>query len=241
MIVENEYTVKLSEIDKNNKITNKALLGYLEDVGGIHSNVAGYGLLDIPETHLTWILLEWKLQIIRRPIYNEKVKVKTWSKQSVRCYAYRDFEVCDTEGNVIAKAISKWTLIDIEKGKIVRVDDNILSKYYPELSKTVFENEDFEKIREPENCELETEYKVKRSDIDVNNHMHNLNYIELAIEALPEEVYKNNQFDNVRITYKKEIKLGETVKCKYAFEDEKHIVSIKSFDDKILHSIIELS
>lgn len=240
MIVENEYTVKLSEIDKNNQITNKALLSYLEDIGGIHSNIAGYGLLNILETHLSWILLEWKLQIIRRPIYNEKIKVKTWSKESIRCYAYRDFEVCDIKGNVIAKAISKWTLIDIEKGKIVRVDDKILSKYNPELNKTIFENEDFEKIREPEKYELETEYKVKRADIDVNNHMHNLNYIELAVEALPEQVYKENQFDNVRITYKKEIKLGETIRCKYAFEDGKHIVSIKSQDDKILHSIIEL-
>ena len=40
--------------------------------------------------------------------------------------------------------------------------------------------------------------------------------------------------------YKKEIKLGETVKCKYAYENNKHIVAIKSEDDKILHAIIEM-
>lgn len=241
MIIEKEYTVKLSEIDRNNQATNKALLSYFEDVGGIHSNIAGYGIYDIPKTHLTWLLLEWKLQVIRRPLYNETIKVKTWSKDSIRCYAYRDFEVCDKNGNVIVKAISKWTLIDIEKGKIVRVDDSVLSKYEPELEKTVFENEDFEKIREPENCELETEYKVRRLDIDINNHMHNLNYIDLAIEVLPEEIYTTNQFDNIRISYKKEIKLGATVKCKYSHENGEHIVSIKSEDDKILHAIIELN
>ena len=32
MIVEREYYVKLSEIGKENKITNKALLGILEDI-----------------------------------------------------------------------------------------------------------------------------------------------------------------------------------------------------------------
>ena len=37
MIVEREYYVKLSEIGKENKITNKALLGILEDIGGVHS------------------------------------------------------------------------------------------------------------------------------------------------------------------------------------------------------------
>ena len=39
MIVEREYYVKLSEIGKENKITNKALLGILEDIGGVHSNI----------------------------------------------------------------------------------------------------------------------------------------------------------------------------------------------------------
>ena len=55
MIVEQEYIVKLSEIGKDDKATNKAILSYLEDAGGKHSNIAGYGLLDIPQTHLTWL------------------------------------------------------------------------------------------------------------------------------------------------------------------------------------------
>ena len=70
--------------------------------------------------------------------------------------------------------------------------------------------------------------------------MHNLNYLELANEALPEDIYKLVEFNNVRITYKKEIKLGETVKCKYGYEDNKHIIIIKSEDDKTLHAMIEL-
>ena len=240
MIVENNYTVKLSEIGKENKVTNKAILSYLEDIGGIHSNMAGTGVLDIPKTHLTWVLLEWKLQVIRRPNYSEKIKVTTWSRDAVKCYAYRDFEIYDMEENIVAKAISKWVLIDIEKGSIVKVDNELLSKYEPEIDKTVFEGEKFEKIKEPEKYELDTEYQVKRADIDVNNHMHNLNYIDLAVEALPEDEYKQNEFNNIRITYKKEIKLGETIKCKYAFQDGKNIVAVKSEDEKILHAIIEL-
>lgn len=242
MIVENEYTVKLSEIDKNNKATNKAILSYLEDTGGKHSNIAGYGIFDIPRTHLTWLLLEWKLQVIRRPDYAEKIKVTTWSKNSVKCYAYRDFKIYDEQGNVIVLAASKWVLVDTEKGKIVKIEPDLLEKYEPELDKSAFESygEDFTKIHVPEDCEFETEYIVRKSDIDVNNHMHNLNYLDLANEALPEEIYKEGQLNNVRITYKKEIKLGEIVKCKYSFENGKHIVNVKSEDDKILHAIIEM-
>ena len=69
--------------------------------------------------------------------------------------------------------------------------------------------------------------------------MHNLNYIELANEALPEETYRGALFNDVRITYKKEIKLGDTVKCKYAYQQDKHIVVVKSSDESVVHAIIE--
>lgn len=101
--------------------------------------------------------------------------------------------------------------------------------------------EDFPKMHVPEEYQFETEYIVRKSDIDVNNHMHNLNYLDLANEALPEEVYKEGKLNNVRITYKKEIKLGEIVKCKYSFIDGKHFVTVKSQDESVLHALIELS
>ena len=240
MIVEQEYQIKLSEIGKENKITNKAILGDLEDIGGIHSNIAGYGILDIQQTKLSWVLLDWKLKIIRRPKYSEKIKIKTWSKNAIKFYTYRDFEVYDENGQVIAIATSKWVLLDIDKGKIVKISDEVLNKYEPELEKSVFDISEIEKLQEPENYISEVEYTVKRSDIDVNHHMHNLNYLELANEVLPEDVYNKQELNNVRINYKKEIKLGETVKCKYSFENDKHIIVIKNKNDSIVHAIIEL-
>ena len=241
MIVEQDYRIKLSEIGKENKITNKAILGDLEDIGGIHSNIAGYGILDIPQTKLSWVLLDWKLKIIRRPKYSEKIKIKTWSKNAIKFYTYRDFEVYDENGQVIAIATSKWVLLDIDKEKIVKISDEVLNKYEPELEKSVFDISEIEKLQEPENYISEVEYTVKKSDIDVNNHMHNLNYLELANEALPEEIYNKQELNNVRINYRKEIKLGETVKCKYSFENNTHIIVIKSKDEKVIHAIIKLN
>ena len=148
MIVEREYYVKLSEIGKENKITNKALLGILEDIGGVHSNIAGYGIPTMDKTHLTWILLDWKVQVIRRPNYSEKILARTWSKEGLKYYAYRDFEVVDEQGNIIVKAISRWVLVNIETGKMERITDEILSKYQPESNKCVFEDETFDKIKE---------------------------------------------------------------------------------------------
>lgn len=101
--------------------------------------------------------------------------------------------------------------------------------------------EDFPKIHVTEEYQNVTEYIVRKSDIDVNNHMHNLNYLDLANEVLSEEIFQEGQLNNVRITYKKEIKLGEIVKCKHSFKDGKHVVIVKSQDERVLHALIELS
>lgn len=241
MIVERNYYVKISEIGKENKITNKAILGILEDVAAVHSDMAGYGIKNMEQTRLTWILIDWKVQIIRRPNYSEKVLARTWSKNSLKCYTFRDFELLDEQGNVIAKAISRWVLVNIDTGRLEMIDDKILSNYQPELDRTVFEDESFEKLKEPMNFEHEIMYEVKRSDIDVNHHLHNINYLDLATEALPDEIYsKYGEFNNFKIFCKKEVKFRDKVRCKYAFENNKHIVIVKSEDDKKVHSIIEL-
>ena len=74
----------------------------------------------------------------------------------------------------------------------------------------------------------------------MNAHVHNINYLNYAYETLPDEVYENNIFNNIEIMYKRQIKLGDKIVCLYTKEENKHIVTIKSEDEKILHAIVEL-
>ena len=69
--------------------------------------------------------------------------------------------------------------------------------------------------------------------------MHNLSYLDMAYEILPDNVYKNKVFDNIRIVYKKEIVYGEKVECYYEEQENKHIITAKSKDK--INAIIELS
>ena len=60
----------------------------------------------------------------------------------------------------------------------------------------------------------------------------------MAYEILPQDIYKNKIFDNVRIVYKKEIVYGENIKCYYSEYADKHIITVKSKDK--INAIIEL-
>lgn len=173
------------------------------------------------------------------PKYSEEITIKTWPRILEKFYSYRDFEVYDNNNKLIAIATSKWIMINTQTGKIERMSKNIINAYGT-VDKTVFGKPLNERPREPENSIFSFEYTVQRRDIDTNGHVNNVHYIDYAIEALPEEIYNSFEINNLQIHYKKEIKYCEKIKCYYSFKNNKHVITIKSKDDSVLHAIVKL-
>ncbi len=237
MIYLSNYKIGLEDIGRNNEATNKSLLKIMQDVSGLHSASVGYGALDIETKKRAWMILDWKMKVLKRPKYNDEINAQTWSRKAERLYAYRDFELKDKEGNIVAIGTSRWILVDIDRRRPVRLTSDITDLYESETDKSVF-SEEMEDIKS-EDYLFKKDYAIQRRDIDINGHMHNLNYLDMAYEVLPEDVYKNKVFDNIRIVYKKEIMYGQKVECYYEEQDNKHIITAKC-EEKI-NAIIELS
>lgn len=240
MFVEHKFYIRLSDINPLKELSNTCLLKYLEDVAGLHSEIAGYGVTDMDKTRKSWILLSWKVDVKKRPLINDTLTVKTWSRYIDRFYAFRDFEVRDQYNDIVCIATSKWVFIDIDKGKLVKISNEIAEKYKPETGTHVFEEYDIDKLKEPSNEISRIEFKITRNLIDINKHLHNIYYLDIAKEALPEEIALSCELNNFEIMYKKEIKLGDTVKAIYSYENSFHYITIKSEDESIIHAIIRL-
>ena len=239
MKIEREYKIGVRDIGGERKISNIGMLGFLEEIGAQHSDLVGLGINDIPNTRKTWLLMDWKMKIFERPSYGETIKIVTWSRlpKKLGAYTYRDFEVYH-KNKLIAIATSKWIMIDVDTTKVIRITEDIIEKYEPE-TKSVFEDPEINKIKEPEEYDNKVFYEIRKADIDINKHVHNLNYLNIAYEAIPEEIEISKQ-NNVRIMYKSQITYGEKVKCLYKNKENKNVITIKSEDEKILHAIIEL-
>lgn len=238
---EHTFTAGFRDTGKSNKLTNKAFLSFMEDSGGLHSEKAGFGMNQIESTGLSWILLGWKLKVLSRPTYGTEVKVITWGRDFSKVHAFRDFEVYDDKNNLIAIGTSKWVLFNIKTNRLSRITPEVINSYGME-SKLVFtsDEDDFSIGNVPSKLLNSFNYTILRNNIDINNHMHNLYYLDLAYEALPEDVYRNSDLNNVEIIYKKECSLGNEIKCDYYFENDVHYVYIKSPDDSILHAVVKL-
>ena len=97
-----------------------------------------------------------------------------------------------------------------------------------------------EKIKECEEYSFAKDYTVDRNFIDINNHMNNVCYMELADIALPENVYLKGDCNEFEIMYRKAIKYGEKIKCLYTEIEDSHIIAIKSEDLSELKAIIKI-
>lgn len=234
------YIIKYSDIGTNNKITLKAFVDILQEAAIGHSEQAGYGVTNIPKTHLTWLISNWKIEIKSYPHLKDKILVKTWPRSFDRLYSYRDFEVYDEKNNLIAIASSKWFPIDTQSKRIRKITSEISDAYGESILKSVFSKSFEEKIKEPETLKLNFNYIVQRRDLDTNMHVNNLHYIDYALETIDEDIFNNTGFNNLEILYKKEIKYKEKINCYYSFENNKHVITIKNEDNSILHAIVKL-
>ena len=241
MKIEDTYKIGLREVGMKNQLTNYGILAFLEDIATFHSGLVGYGVEDVEKNKGAFLILEWSLEVKKRLKFNDIIKVKTYAlpidKPTFNCY--RNFEVYDEYDEMIAKATSKWLFYNFEQRKIVKLDTNMINLFKPEGDLLEAEKKTT-KLKEPDSYDKMIEYEVRRADIDVNNHMNNLVYLKLANEVLPDDAYFSSDLNNLRITYKHQIRLGARVKIYYAKKDNKHIVTIKSEDNSKLHAIIEI-
>lgn len=236
---EHDFLVEYVDIDNNNRLSNYGFLKLLQEIGCLHASKLKFGLDNAQDTGFVWILLDWKLKVFSRPCWNSKLHIRTWPSKMDLASCFRDYEVLDEQGNKVAIATSRWVLFNVKTGHISKITPEIQNAF-PTNNARVFDSE-IEKLKEPETYESCFSYTVLRRDIDTNHHVNNLNYINFALEALPEEVYKNVDFSSIEVMYKKQCVLGDKINCLYHKQNEnEHIVSIKSNDESKLHAIVRL-
>ena len=226
-VFEESFVIKYDDIDANTqKISDLAFLRFFQYIAGRHADSLGYGLKDIPRTNLTWLVLGWKFEVFNRPLYGDKILIKTWSRKAIKSIYYRDFEVFNENGEKICIATSKWVLINTVTHEMV-FDNSEISKKFSPNNVSVFDSE-MKKIILPEHFDNSFDYKILRRDIDTNNHVNNTSYLSIAYECLPESIYKNLIYNSVEIMYKSECSINDTVTAKFTKIDENSFILVVS-------------
>ncbi len=219
-------------------LSHAGLLRILQEAAAVASHVRGISFRTIEKTGICWILMGWKFELIERPEWNSVLTVHTWPRTLDGFTSEREFEVfCNNR--VVARATSRWFLLNASTKRLTRVNDFVRSAY--DLNeRRLFEDDIATNGISLADARVTFSKTVSRLDLDTYNHVNNLRYLDYALEALPDELFRSTP-GTVEIVYRKQILEGTAIRCLYGItEDGKHQIEVQSGegDETIHHAYI---
>lgn len=210
IVTDRSYNIHYYEVDIHKRALMTSIINYLGDMAMYQSEILGVGIDYLKENDLAWVLYKWDITMDSYPLLNETIKVQTCACSFKRFYAYRKHEIIDTKGNKIGYANSVWLLINLSRRRPVRVTKDMYEVYGIDDSNNI--PLDIEDILSISEVHSEKTFQVRYSDIDTNMHVNNVKYVAWALETVPKDIVLNYELKNIKVTYEKETRYGETIK-----------------------------
>lgn len=199
--------VRYSEVGGDRRLSVPGIINYLQDCSTFQSEDLRMGIDYLEQSHRAWWLSSWQIVVDRYPRLGEEIVVSTWPYDFKGIYGYRNFTICDKQGDYLVKANSIWFLFDTKAGHPVKVEEKDIRGYQ------AGEDEKLDMEYAPRRIGLPGEYEagepvtVALHHIDTNRHVNNAQYVAVAREALPE----NFEIREIRVEYKKAAVLGDVM------------------------------
>ncbi len=167
-----------------------AVLTLLEETAADHCYHIGYGLYELEKQHIGWILISGAIDMVRYPLYKEKITIRTWISDYSLVKGYRENVLLDEDGRIIGRAKGVWAFYNILNRRPVPIFDGIKSLWgvNPEISTYANNEKELQRI---DHGIPKIELDIYRSDIDGNKHVNNIRYFHWMIESMPEEIVDN--------------------------------------------------
>lgn len=178
------FRIRSYEVDKRGLASVQTICNLMQEVAGNHAYTYGIGVDQLTKQNKTWVLSKLILHIHQYPSWRETVQLTTWPSGVRKMYALRNFFMTNDAGVCLAEATSSWIVIDIETRKPLR-NPQAAGGWNCVSYRDVLPGRGIGRIR-PVSSEEQSEqfFRIRASDIDVNGHVNNVNYLEWALESM---------------------------------------------------------
>jgi medium-chain acyl-[acyl-carrier-protein] hydrolase len=204
-----DYTIRSYEIDSFGKVSVLGICNYLQDIAGNHAARLGVSVEHLFMRKMTWVLSRLHIRVYKYPLYKEEIRIETWPSGVHGRFALRDFQIFDKNNSLIGDATTSWMLIDFNTNKPISMPDFITNIKIPNRNRAI--DDPFEKIPVLEEVHMEKNFNVRLSDLDINQHVNNVNYIEWAVETIPLEIWQKYRLSELEISFRAESNYGDRI------------------------------
>ena len=206
---ENQFLIRSSETDVSGFCRPSVLLSLMQDVANDHSALQGSSRDVLMEKHgAFWMLVRIWLRLDRPIRQDETLTVRTWQRGPDKVMVYRDFDLF-VGPELVGEAVTAWVVADFESRRMLRPNSipEIVDSPPPETVK----DRVLRPIRSPKERTEIYRRTVRYSDLDVNGHMNNTRYADLAMDAFTPEELAGRFLSELHLNYSMECRAGETI------------------------------
>ncbi len=200
-IFKKKMSVRAVDVDFQGKIRAEMFLAMLMEAASEHAAGLGVGVLDMFKKNLTWVLSRWHVRIFKYPSMWQAFDLVTWPSFREGTFSLREFEAFDSRGELLIQATTSWLALDLGSKKPVPLDRFLPD--FPLESRRALED-DFPLLPKLQTAEMEKEYPVFHTYLDVNQHVNSTIYILWALETVPDNVLLKLRPYEIEINYRRE-------------------------------------
>ncbi|RMG80714.1 MAG: hypothetical protein D6714_14225 [Bacteroidetes bacterium] len=203
------FSIRTSEIDNRKAATVPALLRLMHEAAMENVLKIKLSVWDLEPHHISWVLIRKNLIINRLPTLGESVRVVTYPVRFEKFFTLRDYRVYDAHETLIAGATSTWLLMDTQTRRMTRIPSFIsnLRDQMPAPENCLPQTD----IRWPdfEQTDFAQSFRVGWHDLDFNNHLSNVLYVQWMLEALPDDILQQTMPQKIYLNFKTEARWKE--------------------------------
>ena len=221
------HTLLSSDVDASRRLRLSTLFTMLQEASIAHTTALGMGRDKTLDRGLLWIITLQQATIRRLPLYDETIELTSWPNPSMHLYFPRSYRITDANGTVLVEASALWALMDRDTRRIV----------FPEEHGIAIEGAAFpddpplpRPLRLPV-LEQAQSLVVPYSYTDLNGHMNNTRYFDLAEDRMPDAL-RMQSIQKIQAEYSAEARANETITLR-TFAEE-HVFSMSGETDKRL-------
>jgi len=211
-----EIHLRAKDVDLYRRLRTSELFRLLQEASIRHTEQLGMGRDKTLDKGILWVLTQQRCEIRRMPEYDEHVVLKSWPGRNMHLLFPRHYSMETAAGEPLLKASAIWCLVDAKSRKVVFPE-----KYGVQIdgAETGEEIELPRPIRKLD-CTETRVFTVPYSYVDLNGHMNNARYFDLAEDSIPAAA-AGEKLRLVCAEYSNEAHLGEQLRLRWSREDRR--------------------
>ena len=195
-------------VDFQRRIKLSSLIDLILTASGYNADENGFGLRHLKKLDATWVISRLALEMDYFPKQYEKITVETWVQEVHTANTIRNYRVFNEKGEVIGNSTSVWVMINVKTRR--PMDLKLLEGI------DVFATSESSGIDRPfklNAVESETidSFRVKYSDIDINQHVNTVHYLDWMVNSFTLEEHKAHTIKRVDVNFMNEVVYGDFV------------------------------